>query len=107
MVANRPDEVHSTTRAKGRVERSFGTAQDRLVKGLRVAGAKTIEEANRYLEQEFVPWWNQYLRVVPASAADAHRRLGPEHKLEAALSVAERGTWAAITHSDSTAGCTK
>ena len=31
--------------AKGRVERSFGTAQDRLVKGLRVAGASTLEEA--------------------------------------------------------------
>ena len=39
--------------AKGRVERSFGTAQDRLVKGLRVAGASTLEEANRYLEEEF------------------------------------------------------
>jgi transposase len=32
--------------AKGRVERSFQTAQDRLVKGLRVAGAKTLEQAN-------------------------------------------------------------
>jgi len=31
--------------AKGRVERNFGTAQDRLVKGLRVAGAKTLEQA--------------------------------------------------------------
>jgi transposase len=36
--------------AKGRVERSFQTAQDRLVKGLRVAGAKTLEQANAYLE---------------------------------------------------------
>ena len=41
--------------AKGRVERSFQTAQDRLVKGLRVAGAKTLEQANAYLETEFVP----------------------------------------------------
>ena len=53
--------------AKGRVERSFSTAQDRLVKGLRVAGAKTMEEANRYLEQEFLPWWNQHLTVAPAN----------------------------------------
>src|SRR6202521_2805174 len=44
--------------AKGRVERNFKTAQDRLVKGLRVAGAKTIEQANAYLETEFTPWWN-------------------------------------------------
>jgi biotin operon repressor len=39
--------------AKGRVERGFGIAQDRLVKGLRVAHAKTLEEANAYLENEF------------------------------------------------------
>ncbi len=42
--------------AKGRVERSFGTAQERLVKALRVAGAATIEQANAYLEKEFLPW---------------------------------------------------
>ena len=75
--------------AKGRVERSFGTAQDRLVKGLRVAGAATLEEANRYLVEEFLPWWNQHLRVLPANQADAHRLLGPEHNLAAALSSVE------------------
>src|SRR5919108_2706 len=32
--------------AKGRVERSFGTAQDRWVKELRLAGARTLDEAN-------------------------------------------------------------
>jgi transposase len=75
--------------AKGRVERSFGTAQDRLVKGLRVAGASTLEEANRYLEQEFLPWWNQHLVVAPANSTDAHRPLGAEHDLAAALSQVE------------------
>jgi len=61
--------------AKGRVERSFQTAQDRLVKGLRVAGVKTLAEANRHLEQEFLPWWNQHLVVMPVNPADAHRPL--------------------------------
>lgn len=75
--------------AKGRVERSFQTAQDRLVKGLRVAGARTIQDANRYLEQEFVPWWNQHLVVVPAHPTDAHRRLEAGHDLPAALSHVE------------------
>jgi hypothetical protein len=75
--------------AKGRVERSFGTAQDRLVKGLRVAGARTLDEANRYLEEEFVPWWNQHLVVAPANPTDAHRSLGAEHDLAAALSHVE------------------
>jgi len=44
--------------AKGRVERQFSTAQDRLVKGMRVAGVRLIEEANAYLEKEYLPWWN-------------------------------------------------
>lgn len=71
--------------AKGRVERSFGTAQDRLVKGLRVAGARTLEAANEYLKNEFLPWWNQHLVVAPANPTDAHRALGTEHNLTAAL----------------------
>jgi transposase len=75
--------------AKGRVERGFGTAQDRLVKGLRVAHAKTIEEANTYLENEFLPWWNQTLTVRPAVADDAHRPLGKQHFLAGTLSQVE------------------
>lgn len=75
--------------AKGRVERSFQTAQDRLVKGLRVAGAGTLEQANAYLETKFLPWWNQTLTVVPASADDAHRGLDATHSLAASLSYVE------------------
>ena len=75
--------------AKGRVERSFQTAQDRLVKGLRVAGARTLEQANAYLETKFLPWWNQTLTVVPASADDAHRGLDTAHSLAASLSYVE------------------
>jgi hypothetical protein len=75
--------------AKGRVERSFQTAQDRLVKGLRVAGAKTLEQANAYLETEFIVWWNDTIAVVPASSDDAHRPLGKEHSLAASLSYVE------------------
>lgn len=76
--------------AKGRVERQFGTAQDRLVKGMRLAGVSTLEEANHYLNEEFLPWWNKSLTVVPASAADAHRALGPEHDMASALSHVEK-----------------
>jgi len=76
--------------AKGRVERAFGTAQDRLVKGLRVAGASTFDQANEYLEQEFIPWWNRTLTVTPASADDAHRPLEKQHDLVAILSHVEQ-----------------
>jgi transposase len=41
--------------AKGRIERSFQTAQDRLVKGLRRVEAKDLETANAYLEEVFLP----------------------------------------------------
>ena len=75
--------------AKGRVERSFQTAQDRLVKGLRLAGAETLAQANAYLATEFLPWWNQTLTVVAASAVDAHRPLAQDHSLPASLSYVE------------------
>jgi len=72
--------------AKGRVERSFQTAQDRLVKGLRIAGAKTLEEANRYLDTDFLPWWNSTLVVEAAHADDAHRSWAGRYDLAAILS---------------------
>ena len=75
--------------AKGRVERQFGTAQDRLVKGLRVAAVTTIENANTYLEQEYLPWWNQTLAVRAANPTDAHRPVGKQHNLTAILSHVE------------------
>jgi len=76
-------------RAKGRVERGFLTAQDRLVNGMRVAGVATLEQANRYLETEFLPWVNATLAVEPASADDAHRPLEKQHDLAAVLSHVE------------------
>jgi hypothetical protein len=75
--------------AKGRVERNFGTAQDRLVKGMRVAGVKTIEQANRYLEEEYLVWWERELTVAPSNADDAHRPLEKSHNLAAILSHVE------------------
>jgi len=75
--------------AKGRIERFFGTAQDRLVKGLRLARARTEEEANRYLEEEYLPQWEQRFTVVSRQTADAHRPLGAEHDLAAILSRVE------------------
>jgi biotin operon repressor len=75
--------------AKGRVERGFLTAQDRLVKGMRVAGVTTLEQANHYLEREFLPWCNETIAVVPASADDAHRLLEKHHDLTTILSHVE------------------
>jgi hypothetical protein len=73
--------------AKGRIERLFGTLQDRLVKEMRLAGIDTIEAANRFLEIRFLPEWEQRFTVVPRHPRNAHRRLGREQRLEEILSV--------------------
>ena len=60
--------------AKGRVERSFGTDQDRLVKHLRLAKVKTLPDANKFLEVEYWPEWNERfarpLDCVESAAGD-------------------------------------
>ena len=75
--------------AKGRVERNFGTAQDRLVKGMRVAGVKTIEQANEYLTNDYLAWWEREMTVEAANPDDAHRPLDKSHNLAASLSHVE------------------
>jgi transposase len=76
--------------AKGRIERAWGTAQDRLVKELRLAGARTIEQANAVVEETYTPWFNRECVEEPASPNDAHRSLGKEHDLAAILSIQQR-----------------
>src|SRR5689334_17419787 len=78
--------------AKGRVERCFATAQDRLVKGLRLRHAHTLEQANQYLEGEFLPEWNQRFTVSAENPTNAHRPLGTKHDLAAILSHVEQRT---------------
>lgn len=80
--------AHSA-QAKGRVERNFATAQDRLVKGMRVAGVKTLEEANRYLSEDYLVWWDRELTVEAENSDDAHRPLEKSHNLPASLSHVE------------------
>jgi len=75
--------------AKGRVERNFQTAQDRLVKGMRVAGVKTLEQANQYLTDDYLAWWERELTVEAANPDDAHRPLEKSHNLAASLSHVE------------------
>jgi transposase InsO family protein len=59
--------------AKGRVERLFGTLQDRWVKELREAKACTIEQANALLERKLLKQFNDRFTVQARSVTDAHR----------------------------------
>jgi transposase len=61
--------------AKGRVERLFGTLQDRLVKELREAQVSTLEEANRVL-WSYLPAFNARF-ALPATHTDSAYRSWP------------------------------
>ena len=52
-------ETASVSQAKGLIERTNGTFQGRLVNELRLYGITTIEEANKYLIEVFVPEFNK------------------------------------------------
>ena len=79
------DPAHSP-QAKGRIERFFGTAQDRLVKGLRKVGASTLERANEYLGSTYLPLWERRFAHEPRQAGDAHRPLDAAMDLDSILS---------------------
>lgn len=66
--------------AKGRVERLFGTLQDRLVKEMRLARITTPEQANKFLKEVFLPAFNKKFAVIPAKTGNVHKALLPEEK---------------------------
>ncbi|MEN6559991.1 MAG: ISNCY family transposase [Acidobacteriota bacterium] len=67
--------IHADSpQAKGRIEREFGTLQDRLVKELRLAGVCTKDEANRFLE-DYWPIHNQRFARPAKRPDDLHRPL--------------------------------
>jgi len=70
--------------AKGRVERGFNTHQDRLVKELRLAGIKSKNEANEFLET-YLPKHNKKFSVSPAKKANLHRKTPGEIELKKIL----------------------
>ena len=69
--------------AKGRVERSYRTLQDRLLKELRLDDIRTRAAANRYLHKNFIPRYNRQFGVEPADREAAWVDAGPinEHDL--------------------------
>ena len=70
--------------AKGRVERAAGTFQDRLVTKLRLADAKTIDQANAVL-RDFLPRFNNQFRVAAQQSQAAYRSLDYSLHLERIL----------------------
>src|SRR4051794_23977818 len=78
----------NTPQAKGRIERAFGTLQDRLVKELRLAGVATIEAANDWLPG-FIDTYNKRFGQAPANAKNLHRPLTVTDDLDEVLAWRE------------------
>jgi hypothetical protein len=105
--------------AKGRVERLFGTLQDRLIKEMRVAGIDSMEAADRFLEEVFIPFWDERFTVEPATAVDAHRPLYDDVDLERLFAETEervvrsdftfryKNQWYQIKESEAEAGMSR
>ena len=62
----------NSPQAKGRVERNHGVDQDRLVKALRLESISTIEKANRYLLETYLPKMNEQFSRPARDKDDAH-----------------------------------
>jgi len=65
----------NSPQAKGRIEVTFRFFQDRFIKEMRLAGIQTYEQANRFLIETFLPWYNAHYthpaesvyRLIPIS----------------------------------------
>ncbi len=79
-----------TPEAKGRIERSFRTIQDRLIPELRLKGIEDLAKANEYLKSEFLEnYWNKEKLVHAQDATIAYSPLDPWLDLNQVLCVEE------------------
>lgn len=78
----------NSSSAKGRVERTHLTLQDRLVKELRLRGISTVADANAYAPA-FIAAYNARFAKLPKSTFDAHRPLRGDEDLDALLTWRE------------------
>jgi hypothetical protein len=68
--------IHANSpQAKGRVERSNQTLQDRLIKDMRLEKISSREAANKFAQNTYIPKHNELFSVAPAEPVDAHRSL--------------------------------
>ena len=79
--------IHAySPQAKGRVERLFGTFQDRVVKEMRLAGVTNIAEGNTFLDG-YLPAFNRKYAKEAAQNANFHRPIVNKRALDTILSI--------------------
>ena len=77
--------------AKGRIERAFGTLQDRLVKELRLAGINAMASANVFLET-YLPKYNSRFAVRPCKQSNLHKAITKKLDLDEIFCIKEYRT---------------
>lgn len=75
----------NSAQAKGRIERSYKTIQDRLIPELRLNGITGMRDANRYLDQVFWPDWGKRFTVEPRESTGRYRPLSSHEDLDQIL----------------------
>lgn len=79
--------IHAySPQAKGRIERLFGTFQDRVVKEMRLAGVTNIAEGNAFLDG-YLPEYNRKFAKEAAKQANFHRPVVNKRALDTILSI--------------------
>lgn len=71
--------IAGSSQAKGKIERLWQTLQDRLVAELRFYQIETIEEANKFLKEEFIPKFNEQFSVPPREKESYFKKVAEEN----------------------------
>lgn len=80
-------ETTSVSQAKGLIERDNGTFQDRLVSELRLNNITTIEEANEYLINTFVPKFNSKFALDYKKFKSVYETIPSKEKINYTLAI--------------------
>ena len=84
--------IHANTpQAKGRIERSFSTLQDRLVKEMRLKNIRGIETANNFLK-EYLPVFNSKFNVIAEDNTDVNVKIDETVNLDDYLCIKQERT---------------
>ena len=80
--------IHAQSpQAKGRIERSFNTHQDRLIKEMRLKGIGSVKEANKFLSVYYIPKHNRKFTIAARNKANLHRPVPQKFNLEKILCI--------------------
>lgn len=114
--------IHARSpQAKGRIENLFGTLQNRLIKEMRLEKISSFEEANRFLEEKFIPKFNEKFAVIPQKKKDLHKTINKmekknldkifsiqdEKKVHNDFTVSYEGKWYQLDRKQPTLVCRK